>query len=32
MGYYWGVIGEEVKTTSDDSVNGTVVKGMAYIL
>ena len=32
MGYYWGITREEVEATSNDSVNGMVVKGSAYIL
>ena len=32
MGYYWGIIGEEVGTTSDDLVNGMIIEGTVYIL
>ena len=32
MSNYWGVVGEEVKATSNDSVNSTVVEGSTYIL
>ena len=32
MDYYWGVTREESGAASDDSVDGMVVKGLAYIL
>ena len=32
MGYYWGIIGEEVRAISDDLVNGMIVENVAYIL
>ena len=32
MSNYWGVAGKEARTTLNDSVDGTVVKGSAYIL
>ena len=32
MGYHWRVTGEKVGATSIDSVDGTVVEGLAYIL
>ena len=32
MSNYWGVAGKEMRTTSNDLVDGTIVKGSAYIL
>ena len=32
MSDYWRVVGKEARTTLNDSVDGTVVKGSAYIL
>ena len=32
MSNYWGVVGEEARATSNDSVNSTVVEGSMYIL
>ena len=32
MSNYWGVVGEEARATSNDSVNSTVVEGSTYIL
>ena len=32
MSNYWGVIGEEARATSNDSVNSMVVEGLTYIL
>ena len=32
MSNYWGVAGEEARTTSNDSVDDMVVKGSTYIL
>ena len=32
MSNYWEVAGEETRTTSNDLMDGTVVKGSTYIL
>ena len=32
MSNYWGVVGEEARTTLNDSVDSMVVKGSTYIL
>ena len=32
MSKYWGVVGKEARTISNDLVDGMVVKGLVYIL
>ena len=32
MSDYWRIAGKEMRTTSNDLVDGMVVKGLAYIL